>query len=374
MQGYRTKTIQVKVDDETGTVTARFATLGVKDFDGDVIEKGAIGEQNVFLGAWNHSTQMLPAGKGATYETSKAALFKGSFFSTPSGRDHYTTIKESEDTLEWSFRFFVEDGGYEVRDGDEVFSIRKARVTHVAPVEAGAGIDTATVSIKHAAGNCADPAHQSLNDLATTIAAAMAKAMAPYLTPKNGETTKAEETAEEKSEELGLLIRDLRDTREISNEDLAQAAGISVATIGQILGGTLMPSVTIMASLAEALDVRLSRLVLASEAGDAPEDPVPEGKAADADDGAEDKGESPPEAPSSADGDESGEDDAAASSDNDGAGAEDDTGTSEGGSKEFTSEELERQVEAILTGYDVDADVDPGVAAWEEYEAVVGKE
>ena len=148
----RTKRFTLRLDkqDEDGerSVTALFATFNVVDLDGDVTEPGAFGKQSVLMGAYNHNPGMLPPGKGATYEEDDTALFKGRFFTTSSGTEHYTTIKEAGGTMEWSYRFFVEDGGFETRDGENVFIIRKAKVTHVAPVEAGAGIGTRTVDIK----------------------------------------------------------------------------------------------------------------------------------------------------------------------------------------------------------------------------------
>ena len=155
----RIKTISVKVDegDEPRTITARFATLGVVDLDGDIIERGAIGDQEVLLGAYNHDFQSLPPGFGSTYETAKAAMFKGTFFDTPVGDLHYQTLKAAQEAgynMEWSFRFFVEDGGFETRKGEEYYVIRKAKVSHVAPVEKGAGINTGTVEVKACGPEC----------------------------------------------------------------------------------------------------------------------------------------------------------------------------------------------------------------------------
>ena len=150
-----TKRITLHLEKQDGReVTARFATLGVVDHDGDIIEPGAIGDQNVLMGAYNHDFAMLPPGKGYTYETSTAAMFQGEFFDTFSGNEHYTTIKAAGDQMDWSFRFFVEEGGFEVRDEEENFVMRKLRVTHVAPVESGAGIDTMTTSIKSCGPEC----------------------------------------------------------------------------------------------------------------------------------------------------------------------------------------------------------------------------
>ena len=73
--------------------------------------------------------------------------------------------------------------------------------------------------------------------------------------------------AGQKGDTLGSLIRTLRDEKELTNDDLAEAAGVSVSTIGQILGGTLVcPKASRLDSLAQKLGVKLSSLVAAAEA------------------------------------------------------------------------------------------------------------
>ena len=57
----KTKRFILKHDDDNErSVTARFATLGVVDLDGDIIEAGAIGDQFVMMGAYNHAMAVLP--------------------------------------------------------------------------------------------------------------------------------------------------------------------------------------------------------------------------------------------------------------------------------------------------------------------------
>ena len=61
----RTKTVKVELDEANRSVLARFATLGVIDKDGDIIEKGAIGRraERTHGMAYNHGfdTLLLPA-------------------------------------------------------------------------------------------------------------------------------------------------------------------------------------------------------------------------------------------------------------------------------------------------------------------------
>ena len=69
-----------------------------------------------------------------------------------------------------------------------------------------------------------------------------------------------------KGQALGDLIRSARDEKELSNEDLATAAGLSVAGIGGILAGTTgCPKVAQLQGLARRLGVNLSRLMAAAE-------------------------------------------------------------------------------------------------------------
>ena len=363
-------------DDDPRTVVAKFATLGVVDLDGDVIESGAIGDQDVLMGAYNHDFASLPPGYGQTYETRDAAMFRGKFLETPVGDLYYSTLKALDDagqSMEWSFRFFVDDGGVETRDGEDHFVIRKARVAHVAPVERGAGIDTRIVSIKSCGPECeakkAEMAKtcsckngdQSSTDtapptieidyekLADAIAVAFAKVLpqpakaiaddpSPGADPQTAESVdKANPDSQTKGQGLGDLIRSLRDEKELTNEDLATAAELSVASIGGILAGTsACPKVGHLERLARRLDVSLSRLVKAAEedgCGKADEDPDPN---------AEDSAKA-----------DSGQDD--------GQAATEDT-------------ELEKQIEAILSGFPgLEGKIDPGVAAFAAFEDVLAK-
>ena len=139
---------------EDREVLAQFATLGVVDHDGDLIEEGAIGDQDVFMAGWGHDHWSLPPGSGKTYEEDDAAMFKGRFFDTTTGQDHYETIKAVGGQQEWSFGFRVIDGAFETHDGKDVYVIRKTEILEVSPVLQGAGIGTRTVAIKECDGEC----------------------------------------------------------------------------------------------------------------------------------------------------------------------------------------------------------------------------
>ena len=145
--------VEVKDADE-GLVTARFATLGVKDKDGDVIEPGAFGEQRVKVSSFGHGSWMgeLPVGVGTVRETDDEALGDLKFFlETTHGRDHFETIKGLGDLGEWSFGFDVLEESAPDEDQQQLGIVRilkKLKVHEVSPVLQGAGIDTQTLSVK----------------------------------------------------------------------------------------------------------------------------------------------------------------------------------------------------------------------------------
>ena len=391
----RTKRVTLKVEDDR-TVTAKFATFGVRDLDGDIIEAGAIGEQSVLLGAFNHNPGLLPPGSGKTYEEDGGAMFKGTFFTTSSGNDLYETLKGDKaagDIMEWSFRFFVQEGAFETVDGEESFMIRKARVTHVAPVESAAGIDTGTVEIKcdgcdakaadwtvetnlidYAKLAAAVAATQVIDyeklagAVATAVAAAMGKSIKGGCGCKDGQN---------KGDSLGSLIRTLRDEKELTNDDLAEAAGLSVDTIGQILGGTLKcPKASRLEGLAARLEVNLSSLVEAFEA-DGCGTYLDDAQASAADQGGDKGAEGQADAatePAAANVVPRAPWELLGKTDPDDAATKDgDDGSDETKATDPPEGSLEHQVEALLSGFPgLPAGIDPGIAAFEKYQDAIG--
>ena len=154
-----TKTVhpaEVKFDDEAGSVRAVFATLNVKDSDGDVTLPGFFGDQKVAI-AESHDRSKL-VGKGRIYESGDTVVMEGKYFlETIQGEQSYLTAKAMGDLQEWSYGFYIEKGG--VRNGmhnDEAvrFLTPKedgtpgAMVAEVSTVLVGAGVGTHTASIK----------------------------------------------------------------------------------------------------------------------------------------------------------------------------------------------------------------------------------
>lgn len=133
-----------------GEFTAVFATLGVKDLDGDVTIPGAFQEgQEVRIARWGHNWGDLPVGKGTIHADEKEAWVEGQFFlDTQGGQEHYKTVKALGDLQEWSYGFdILEDEPGEV-NGEPVRFLKSLDVFEVSPVLLGAGIDTRTEAIK----------------------------------------------------------------------------------------------------------------------------------------------------------------------------------------------------------------------------------
>ena len=148
--------------------------------------------------------------------------------------------------------------------------------------------------------------------------------------------------AENKGEGLGDLIRRLREEKELTNEVLAEAAGISMLTLGGILAGTTACPDCIspnrLGKLASALGTTLSALAQAAE-----------------DDGCTCYGSGGVEIPA--------EDDADANQDE--KGAKDSADEADETPDDVT---IAKQVDALLSGFPgLPPDEDPGVHAYNRF-------
>ena len=161
-EGIEHKAIILKLDDEKeGSFTARIATLDVIDLDGDVTLASAFPDGKVILiSAYMHASWMgsLPVGKAVIREEKGEVLGDGEFnLKTDSGMEHYQAVKFSGELQEWSYGFKI----LEVGSDKEVEAwvkahggarpdriIKKLDPFEMSPVLLGAGIDTATLSIK----------------------------------------------------------------------------------------------------------------------------------------------------------------------------------------------------------------------------------
>ncbi|MEU8683154.1 HK97 family phage prohead protease [Streptomyces sp. NPDC048611] len=134
-----------------GQVEAVFATLGVKDHDGDVTLKGAFDQDApVRISAYNHASWggALPIGKGTIREEGDQVVFRGEFFKTQAAQDTRETLKGLGAMGEWSYGFDVVESEPGNHKGESVRLLKKMKVHEVSPVMLGAGIGTSTRSVK----------------------------------------------------------------------------------------------------------------------------------------------------------------------------------------------------------------------------------
>ena len=145
--------VELKAD-KPGAFTARIATLNVKDKDMDWTPNGAFPEgKEILISAYQHGSWegALPVGKGIIHEQGNEVIVDGEFnLNSSSGKDHYETIKFAPKQTEWSYGFKVLKYGQNEelsKQGVERI-LEKLDVFEASPVMRGAGVNTATLSIK----------------------------------------------------------------------------------------------------------------------------------------------------------------------------------------------------------------------------------
>ena len=156
---YKRFTLEMKGEGEAGLATARFATLNVRDLDGDVTLPGAFGKQTVLLADWAHDRRSPSIGRADIREEGDQALGDIRFnLKMMRGNEAYQSIAMSQELQEWSYAYQIPEGGAYQGDfeGQQVRFLKTVKVIHLSPVEQGAGINTATLDIKCANCNGSD--------------------------------------------------------------------------------------------------------------------------------------------------------------------------------------------------------------------------
>lgn len=140
------------VDEAKGIIQAVFATLNVKDHDGDVTVPGAFEDgAAVRISAYNHKSWdgALPVGRGTITEKGDEAILDGQFFmDTEAGRETFGVVKGMGDLQEWSYGFDVLQSEPGTFDGESANFLKRVKVHEVSPVILGAGIATRTLAVK----------------------------------------------------------------------------------------------------------------------------------------------------------------------------------------------------------------------------------
>ena len=143
--------VEVK-DADRGEVEAVFATLGVKDSDGDVTLPGAFEDgAEVVISAYGHTSWqgLLPVGKGTIREVGDEAILSSQFFmDTQAGKDTFTVVKNLGARGEWSYGFDPVKYSFGEHDGEQVRFLESLKVFEVSPVLLGAGVGTRTLAAK----------------------------------------------------------------------------------------------------------------------------------------------------------------------------------------------------------------------------------
>lgn len=147
--------VEVK-DADKGTVDVVFATLGVKDHDGDVTPTGAFEDgAPVVISAYGHKSWdgKLPVGTGDIRELKNEAVMEGQFLlETKAGADTFVTVKAlaKKGLGEWSYGYDAVKYSFGEHEGERVRFLEQLKVHEVSPVLLGAGINTRTLAAKAA--------------------------------------------------------------------------------------------------------------------------------------------------------------------------------------------------------------------------------
>lgn len=156
-----TKSILVEKMDDAGHGLARLATLSGVDSDGDTYAAGAFswkegGEQWApMLPA--HNRAAMPFGKSRVYEDSGTAFAELHLnLDTAAGKEWHAHLKfdlaTGRPAQEWSYGFGTLDAAYEQRGEDRIRVLKRVDVHEVSPVIRGAGVGTATLTMKSGGG------------------------------------------------------------------------------------------------------------------------------------------------------------------------------------------------------------------------------
>jgi hypothetical protein len=261
----KTKALRgLKITDEAeGKVQAVFATLNVKDKDGDVTRPGAFenGAQ-VRISAYNHASWgpgMLPVGKGVIREKGDEAVLDSQFFlNTQAGKETFTTIKELGELVEWSYGYDILDAEPGHKDGEDIQFLNRLKVHEVSPVLLGAGENTRTllaksfgVEIEPADAPVVEKAKDGekladhldrVIDEVKALADRLADAVAKRAEADNGrKNQKLSEATQERGEQLLEQVKRLREALaiepQINTEAIRLQALLSRATELRARGG-----------------------------------------------------------------------------------------------------------------------------------------
>lgn len=145
-----TARVEIK-DADRGEIECIFATIGVKDLDGDVTVKGAFSNSDVVISAYGHASWggALPTGTGLIKEVGDDAVMIGRFFmDTQHGADTFRTVKGLGQLQQWSYGYDAKEFSFGDFEGDRVRFLKQLHTYEVSPTLRGAGLNTRTTGAK----------------------------------------------------------------------------------------------------------------------------------------------------------------------------------------------------------------------------------
>ena len=165
----------IKQLEETGTATIRFATIGVKDHDDDIMQAGAFTEGQTVTTLPTHQWGAQPLGKGRLRIDGIDVLADLMFnMDSQAAKEWHSWLKfdmdpkTGEPVQEWSWGWDWRNLKFRTEriDGVEVRIFEKVDVIEVSPVLRGAGSDTGTVGVKGSKAPAADTSLQFWSKMA----------------------------------------------------------------------------------------------------------------------------------------------------------------------------------------------------------------
>lgn len=151
------KSILVEKMDDKGHGLAQLATLSAVDHDGDTYAPGAFTWKEGGV-QWApmlpaHDRSKMPFGKSRIYEEGGVAFAELLLnLETDTGKEWHSHLKfdlaTGKPAQEWSYGFGTVEATYEQRGEDRIRVLKRVDVHEVSPVVRGAGIGTATLTMK----------------------------------------------------------------------------------------------------------------------------------------------------------------------------------------------------------------------------------
>ena len=166
-------------DAPEGNILAKVATLGIPDYEDDVIMPGSVGRQEIFVSSWNHNCKQLftnnpPVGRGVIYEDNNSLIADMKFFiDLEDGAKAYQRVKNLNNLCRWSIAYTVKEAEYKELVDDGNYRLLRymtdLTVDEASPVDNPGGVGTHTIDVKSNGGKRPSIQAQKNMDMALEI-------------------------------------------------------------------------------------------------------------------------------------------------------------------------------------------------------------